>query len=69
MLEVRGAYKGLVGKSPGKRLLGRPRQRWQDNVKMYLKTNKIEIFHWIHLTEDNIHLWALVIMVVNIWAP
>jgi hypothetical protein len=34
---VRDAYKVLVGKSQGKRSLGRPRQRWEGNVKMYLK--------------------------------
>jgi hypothetical protein len=32
--ERRGAYRGLVGKSEGKRPLGRPRYRWADNIKM-----------------------------------
>jgi hypothetical protein len=35
--EKRNAYKLLVGKPVGKRPLGRPRGRWVDNVKMYLR--------------------------------
>jgi hypothetical protein len=33
----RNAYKILVGKPEGKRLLGRPRRRWEDNIKMDLR--------------------------------
>ena len=33
----RHAYRVLVGKSEGKRPLGRPRRRWEDNIKMYLR--------------------------------
>jgi hypothetical protein len=36
MGERRGAYRVLVGKSEGKRPLGRPRRRWQNNIKMDL---------------------------------
>jgi len=36
MGERRGAYRGLVGKPEGKRPLGRPRGRWEDNIKMAL---------------------------------
>jgi hypothetical protein len=36
MGEVRGAYNILVGKPEGRRPLGRPRRRWEDNIKMYL---------------------------------
>ena len=34
--ERRGVYRGLVGKTDGKRPLGRPRRRWDDNIKMVL---------------------------------
>jgi hypothetical protein len=34
MLEKRGAYRALVGKPQGRRPLGRPRHRWEDNIKM-----------------------------------
>ena len=35
--EMRGAYRVLVGKPEGKRQLGRPRRKWEDNIKMYLE--------------------------------
>jgi hypothetical protein len=37
MGEVRGVYRILVGKPEGKRLLGRPRRRWEDNIRMDLQ--------------------------------
>ena len=37
MEEGRGVHKVLVGKPEGKRPLGRPRRRWEDNIKMYLQ--------------------------------
>jgi len=37
MWEGRGVYRVTVGKPEGKRLLGRPRRRWQDNIKMKLQ--------------------------------
>jgi hypothetical protein len=36
MGERRGAYRALVGKSEGRKPLGRPRRRWEDNIKMDL---------------------------------
>jgi hypothetical protein len=37
MGERRGVYRVLVGKPEGKRPLGRPRRRWEENIKMYLQ--------------------------------
>jgi hypothetical protein len=37
MGERRGAYRALVGKPEGRRLLERPRLRWEDNIKMHLR--------------------------------
>ena len=37
MGEIRGVYRGLVGKPEGKRQLGRPRCRWENNIKMDLQ--------------------------------
>jgi hypothetical protein len=37
MGERRGAYSVLVGKPEGRRPLGRPRRRWEDNIKIYLR--------------------------------
>jgi hypothetical protein len=35
--ERRGVYRVLIGKSGGKRALGKPRRRWEDNIKMNLQ--------------------------------
>jgi hypothetical protein len=37
MVEGRGAYRNLVGRPEGRRALGRPRRRWEDNIKMDLQ--------------------------------
>jgi hypothetical protein len=37
MGERTGAYRAVVGKPEGRRPLGRPRRRWEDNIKMYLR--------------------------------
>jgi hypothetical protein len=42
MGEVRGVYRVLVGRSEGKRPLGRPRRRWEDNIKMDLREIDID---------------------------
>jgi hypothetical protein len=39
MCEKRGVYRVLVGKPEGKRPLGRPRHRWEDNIRMNVKRN------------------------------
>jgi hypothetical protein len=36
-MQGRGAYRAVVGKPDGKRVLGRPRHKWEDNIKMDLK--------------------------------
>ena len=43
----RGAYKVLVGKPEGKRPLGRPRHRWEDNIKM---NQEVGLGTWTRLT-------------------
>ena len=52
MGEGRGVYRDLVGKSEGKRPLGRPRHRWEDNVKMNLQEVGCGGMDWINLTQD-----------------
>jgi hypothetical protein len=42
MGEMRNAYRMLVGKPEGKRPLGRPRPRQEDNIKMYLRETEME---------------------------
>jgi hypothetical protein len=50
MGEVRDPYNILVGRPEGRRPLGRPRRRWEDNIKIDLR--KIGFVDWIHLAQD-----------------
>jgi hypothetical protein len=43
----RGMYRVLVGKPEGKRPLGRPRRRWEDNIKMDLQEVGCGVMDWI----------------------
>jgi hypothetical protein len=52
MGEGRGVYRFLVGKPEGKRPLGRPRRRWEDNIKMDLREINIDGANWIQLAHD-----------------
>jgi hypothetical protein len=47
MEEWRGVYRVLVGRPKGKRPLGRPRHRWEDNIKMDLRKIRIDGANWI----------------------
>jgi hypothetical protein len=46
------AYKSLVGKPEGKRPLGRPVRRLEDNIRMDLREIRWESVDWIHLAQD-----------------
>jgi hypothetical protein len=54
MGETNNAYRILVGKSEGKRLLGRPRPSWVDNIEIYLRDIREEWdgIKWIDLAQD-----------------
>ena len=52
MGEERGVYRVLVGKPERKRLLGRPRRRWVDNIKMDLQEVRCGYMDWIGLAQD-----------------
>jgi hypothetical protein len=52
MGEKRNAYRVLMGKPEGKRPLGRPRRRWLDNVKIYLREIGWDGMDWIDLAQD-----------------
>jgi hypothetical protein len=51
---MRNAYTIFVGKSEGKRSLGRPRYWWGDNIGMDLKEIGREGVDWIHLAQDRV---------------
>jgi hypothetical protein len=59
----------LVGKPEGKRLLGSPRRRWEDNIKIYLKEIGFANVDWIHLAQDRDRWRALVNTLMNLWDP
>ena len=60
MGEGRGVYRVLVGKPEGKRPLGRPRRRWEDNIKMNLQEVGCGGMDWIELAQDRERWQALV---------
>ena len=53
MAERRGVYRVFVGKPEGKRPLGRPRRRWEDNIKMDLQEVGFRGVDWIELALVN----------------
>jgi hypothetical protein len=59
-------YKGLVGRSEGRRLLGRPRRRWEDNIKMDLQEVGCGGMDWIELAWDRGRWRAVVNAVMNL---
>ena len=69
MGEWRGVYRVLVGKPEGKRQLGRPRRRWEDNIKMDLQEVGCGGMDWIELAQDRDRWWALVSTVMNLRVP
>jgi hypothetical protein len=67
--ERRVVYRGLAGKPWGKRPLGRPRLRWEDNIKMNLKQSGYGGMDWIELAQDRDRWRAPVISVMNFHVP
>jgi hypothetical protein len=66
MGEERGVHRALVAKPEGKRPLGRPRHRWENNIKMDLREAGVVCGDWIELAQDRDRWWALVSMVKNL---
>jgi hypothetical protein len=69
MGEVRGAYSSLVGRPEGRRPLGRPRRRWEDNIKMDLREIGFGDVDWLHWAQDKDRWRALVNTVMNLRVP
>jgi len=59
----------LVGKPEGKRPLGRPGHRWEDNIKMDLQEVGCGGMDWIELAQDIARWRTLVNAVMNLWVP
>jgi hypothetical protein len=69
MGERRGAYRVLVGQPHGRRPLGRPRCRWEDNIKMNLQEVGWGGMDWINLAQDRDRWRPLVYTVINLRVP
>ena len=69
MGEGRGVHRVLVGKPEEKRPLGRPRRRWEDNIKMGLQAVGGGCGHWMELAQDRDRWRALVSAVMNFRVP
>jgi hypothetical protein len=69
MGESRGMYRILVGKPGGKRPLGRPRHRWEDNIKMDLQEVGCRDLDYIELVQYRDRWRALVKAVMNLRVP
>jgi hypothetical protein len=69
MGERRGIHRVLVGRSEVKRPLGRPRRRWEDNIKMDLRVIEIYVANWIQLAQDRVRWRDFVNTVMNLRVP
>jgi hypothetical protein len=69
MGERRGIYRVLVWKLEGKRVLGRPRRRWENNNKMDLQEVRYRGMDWIDLAQDRNRWLAVVNAVMNLRVP
>jgi hypothetical protein len=69
MGEGRGVYRVLVRRPEGKRPLGRPRRRWEDNIKLDLREIGIDWSNWIQLAQDRVKWRSFVNTVINLRVP
>jgi hypothetical protein len=67
--EKRNAYRILVGKLEGKRPLGRPRRRWEDNIRVDLRDIGWGGMDWIDLAEHRDQWRALMNTGMNLRVP
>ena len=65
MEEGRSASKILTGKRP----LGKPKRRWEDNIRMDLKEIGINMRNWVDSTQDTDYWRLLVYGALNLWVP
>jgi len=69
MEEGGSVYRVLIGNPEGKRSLGGPRQRWEDNIKMDLREIEINEENWIRLAQDRVQWRTFVYTVMNLRVP
>ena len=69
MEEGRSVFKILAGKPTGRRPLGRPRRRWEDNIRMDLEEMGISAGKWVDSAQDRNYWRALVNAALNLRIP
>ena len=69
MGEEKEVYRLLLGKPEGRRPLGRPRRRWEDNIRMALQKVGCGYMDWIGLAQDRGRWRTLVSAVMNLRVP
>ena len=69
MEEGRSAFKILIGKPTGKRPLGRPSRRWEDNIRMDLEEIGISAGNWVDSAQDRNYWRALINAALNLRIP
>ena len=69
MCERRSVHRVLLGKPEGKRPLGRPRRRWEDNIKMAVQEMGCGCMDWIEQAQDRERWRAFVNAVMNLRVP
>ena len=69
MGEARGVHRVLMGKPEGKRPMGRPGLRWEDNIKTYLQEVGCGGMDWIKVAQDRDRWWALMNVIMNFTVP
>jgi len=62
-------YRVLVGKPEGRKPLGRPRRRWEDNITMDLWEVGSGCVDWMELAQNRDRWRVLVSVVINLWVP
>jgi hypothetical protein len=65
----RTAFKILTGTPAGKKPLGRPRRRWEDNIRLYFKEMGINTSNWVDSTQDRDYWRDLVNAALNLRVP
>ena len=69
MEESRSDFRILTGKPTGKRPLGRPRRRWEDNIRMDLEEIGVNAGNWVDVAHDRDYWRALVNAALNLRVP
>jgi len=69
MVEERVVYSVLLGNPEGRRSLGRPRRRWEDNIRIYLQEVGCGGMDWIELAQNRDRWRTLVSAVMNLRVP